>query len=232
MRAISDCYHKYEVKMTIIHYAETNLMQARSVFESQYASLPDFRKNKADRLKIKSSKNLCIASWLALRSASVYFGINADTAGFDYDTNGKPFFRDYPNTFISISHSGSIATCAISDKPTGIDIEQINTPKEGICERFFSNSECNYIASASDYTEKTNRFFRVWVLKESYVKYTGVGIGDFRNFGFSFRKNLPEIKCPNKICTCRFFEPEIPEYKISVCTEDSDIKEFRKINII
>ena len=59
--------------------------------------------------------------------------------------------------------------CAIADSPIGVDIEQIRENHHGIAERFFNRNELKYINDAES-------FYRIWTLKEGYLKAVGLGM--------------------------------------------------------
>lgn len=82
---------------------------------------------------------------------------------------GKPFFADLPLHF-SLSHSGSMAILAVSDREIGADVEQVRDVDLRLAERFFTARECAYVAGDRD------RFFEVWTKKEAYGKWQGSGL--------------------------------------------------------
>ena len=48
---------------------------------------------------------------------------------------GKPYFADMPNRWLSLSHSGRYALCALSDEgEVGVDVEVIRTHRPGLPE--------------------------------------------------------------------------------------------------
>ena len=88
--------------------------------------------------------------------------------------HGKPYFHTHPEIHFNISHSGDLVMCAVSDFEIGIDIQdktRMNTDR--IAKKVMSPDEYEkYLASS----ERMEFFFRVWVMKEAYVKWTGDGI--------------------------------------------------------
>ncbi len=87
--------------------------------------------------------------------------------------NGKPFLPDGP--FFSLSHSGSIAACAISDAELGLDVQFLHACSEDFVKRFFTASEHEHIINADD---KDYAFTMLWSLKESYLKAVGTGLNE------------------------------------------------------
>lgn len=92
----------------------------------------------------------------------------------DKGEHGKPCFRIHPEIRFNISHSGDLVICAVSDFEIGIDIQEksrMNTDR--IAKKVMSPDEHKKYLGSS---ERQDFFYRVWVMKESYVKWTGDGI--------------------------------------------------------
>ena len=94
---------------------------------------------------------------------------------FQKDYFGKPFLNTNKiNIYFNISHSADWIVCALDNKKIGVDIEHIRSfeinPKMSI---FFSKNEWLYITTSEN---KIRSFFEIWTLKESYLKYLGIGL--------------------------------------------------------
>ena len=92
----------------------------------------------------------------------------------DKGEHGKPCFRIHPEIRFNISHSEDLVICAVSDFEIGIDIQEksrMNTDR--IAKKVMSPGEHKKYLTSS---ERQDFFYRVWVMKESYVKWTGDGI--------------------------------------------------------
>ncbi|MDJ0907180.1 MAG: 4'-phosphopantetheinyl transferase superfamily protein [Woeseiaceae bacterium] len=86
--------------------------------------------------------------------------------------NGKPFCAGGPA--VSIAHSADTIVCAATaDGEIGIDVELPPRPRDAarIAKRFFNAEEAEWIAEDPD-----ERFLALWVIKEAWLKATGVGI--------------------------------------------------------
>lgn len=91
---------------------------------------------------------------------------------------GKPYFEDSPLHF-SISHTKNHAFCILSDRPVGIDAEELDrriNPK--LAEKILSPTEKERYIAAED---KHCALLRLWVLKEASVKLTGEGLRGYPN---------------------------------------------------
>lgn len=88
---------------------------------------------------------------------------------------GKPYFTDGGPHF-SISHTTNHAFCCVSERKIGIDAEEIGRRVDlRLADKFLSPYEKTLFDAAVD---KQDCLLRLWVLKESYAKLIGRGIGN------------------------------------------------------
>lgn len=107
--------------------------------------------------------------------------VEGDTLAINKSANGKPYLRDYPEVFYNISHTTDAIVCAISDKPIGIDMENIRTLKLGIVKKYYTQREKEFVFSSNSMIDE--RFTRIWTMKEAYVKWCGEGMSmEFDSF--------------------------------------------------
>ena len=66
--------------------------------------------------------------------------------------------------------------CAISDKEVGCDVEKQAALDRSLAEYVMQDHELEWIYGASREQEQQHRFFRLWTLKESYMKAMGLGL--------------------------------------------------------
>ena len=88
--------------------------------------------------------------------------------------HGKPFLTLQPKIHYTITHSGKYVMCIIADQEIGIDVQvhkKVNY--ERMLERMVSPAQRIEILEGED-PEK--EFFRQWVLREAYIKWTGEGL--------------------------------------------------------
>lgn len=91
------------------------------------------------------------------------------------DGNGKPFLEGYPKIHFNISHCKRAAAVAVHSQPVGIDVEQIRPHPVRVRRRVLSMDEQAFI-DAQPESGRDAAFFRLWTLKESFVKYIGLGM--------------------------------------------------------
>ena len=86
---------------------------------------------------------------------------------------GKPYFASGKWHF-SISHTPRHAFCALSERPVGIDAEELDRDINlRLADKILSPSEKIRYAAAAD---KPAALLKLWVLKEAAAKLSGEGI--------------------------------------------------------
>ena len=139
---------------------------------------------------------------------------------FNKNIYGKPFLITN-RYFFNISHSHEKVAVGISDSEIGIDIEKILTPNFKIADKFFNKQERDFIFSDNDQLLIKKRFYIIWTLKESYLKYKGLGLkGGLNSF-------IIEIIKPDKInlisetnLSHKLKYKEIDNYILAYCGQD------------
>ena len=128
---------------------------------------------------------------------------------------GKPYLAEYPDVHYNLSHANGIAACMVSDLECGIDCENVRDFRPNVMKRAFSEKEREMVEKAHE-SEKNLLFFRLWTLKEAYVKALGVGISypmDTAEFSFDGENIITDIE------NCRFrqFILKNGSFVVSVC---------------
>lgn len=106
-----------------------------------------------------------------------YLDIPPTAIKIDRRRKGKPYSMDDAGLYFNMSNSGRLAVFAFSrDSEVGIDIEQIRhlPDLDDMIIKNFTSKEGRYINAKPN--ERTNRFFRFWTVKESYLKAIGEGM--------------------------------------------------------
>ena len=187
-----------------------------------YITRMDSGRESHENLKTAVTKYLC-------EKKQKTKGMTGEAWNISRDKYGKPYLTDRPEIHFSVSHSGSYWVCAVSDQPVGLDL-QFRSRKGGtgngrhsdrIAERFFHPDENMYIQNAGD-------FYDVWAAKESYVKYTGRGIGEgFERFAVADGEMiLDRVKCRYGAGPClKLFKKgelghQLSEYSCCICADE------------
>ncbi len=91
---------------------------------------------------------------------------------------GKPYFTDNSWHF-SISHTHRHAFCALSERPVGIDGEELDRNINlRLAEKILSPAEKDQFDAAPD---KQRALLKFWVLKEAAAKLSGEGLKGYPN---------------------------------------------------
>lgn len=133
--------------------------------------------------------------------------------------NGKPYLSDNA-MFFSLSDTDTFCICAVSDSEIGADVQKIVGGREKLAERFFSEEEIKLIKNSENHNEM---FSLLWALKESYIKFLGLGLSKALN-SFSVIPNNDGTAVLSGTEKCRFFWRRWEDRYISICTEKSTEK--------
>ncbi|GHV42775.1 hypothetical protein FACS1894180_0040 [Bacteroidia bacterium] len=160
--------------MFSIKIIDASIFEDDFLFKKEYEELSSYRKAKIDSKTLRKDKNLSLAASVLLKDL-LKNDFQIDEKQLEYRENeaGKPYIVGFGSVFFSISHSKNIAACAVSNSEIGIDIEVIRPVNWDISQRFFTENEVNFLLNISDSKEKIKNFFRIWTLKEAYVKCLG-----------------------------------------------------------
>jgi 4'-phosphopantetheinyl transferase len=136
-----------------------------------YGRVSKKRQEKIDFYRFEKDKKLSAGAYLLLKKLLTEANITNPT--FKTGKYGKAYISNCENAYFNLSHSGNIVLCAISDMEVGADVEYVDPEIDlDIAKNYFFNKEYESIMKSDNPREE---FFKYWVLKESYMKYTGLG---------------------------------------------------------
>jgi 4'-phosphopantetheinyl transferase len=174
----------------------------------KYMRISRLRNEKDRRLAILTHRLLCYALY-------TQFGIMPTADDWASGWHGKPYLKNAPHVHFNLSHSGSIAMCALNSTPVGADIEKIGDADSITARRILSEQELTAFDTAQD---KNSMFYKIWTLKEAYIKFNGRGLGgDLR--ALTVYPQGDHIT--TSISGCRFvlIDPA-PGYQAAMCASD------------
>ena len=152
-----------------------------------YDAVPKDRQDKIDFFRFEKDKKLSAGAYLLLKK--LLLEENITNPLFKIEKYGKAYISNFENIYFNLSHSGKMVLCAISDREVGVDIEYIDHEIDlNIAQHYFYNKEYESIMNSQN---PADEFFKYWVLKESYMKYTGLGM--------NLKLDSFEIKIEDKI---------------------------------
>lgn len=180
------------------------------------------RQEKISRFRFDRDKKLSCGAYLLL--IKMLNDENITHPLFKTEKYGKSYISNYENIHFNLSHSGKYVACGISDNTIGVDIEY-NDPEIdlNIARNYFYNQEYNSIINSDN---PSNEFFNYWVLKESYMKYTGLGFNlNLDSFEIRIGEEITVKPEENNI---KFSLFDIENYKLAVAGKYkvSKVKEY------
>lgn len=200
------------------------------IFNESFNLLSPYRCDKIMRRKLRSDKNMSLAAGVLIDKELKKIGLSEKEMEYRTGEHGKLYFKNLPELYFNISHSGGIVICAFSDCEVGCDVEKIRRIDLKLAKRFFSENEYKYIISQNDDDEKYKAFFRIWTLRESYMKAVGNGISmSLGSFEISLNGGIGIIR--NDINKKYYFKEydELDGYRISCCCEQNNFEDSRKL---
>ena len=135
---------------------------------------------RAGRFRFPAAQDRFAAARGSLRTIlALYCHSDPGSLEFGCGPAGKPYLASGQGPEFSVSHSHSWALYGIArEREIGVDLERIGKPTLDhvrIAERFFAPAEAACLRSLPPET-RLESFFRLWTLKEAYVKALGEGL--------------------------------------------------------
>lgn len=142
--------------------ADVTTLVEKQKYLQYYHAVPEHRQKKADRLRKQEDKALSVGAWVLLQRMEKEYSLQK-------------------NSVFNLSHSGNCVLCSVEDGTErigklGCDLEQVKEPNMKVAERFFCESEYQLIQACKE-NRQAEQFYRLWVLKESFMKATRMGMG-------------------------------------------------------
>ena len=196
--------------MVRVWMADITPLLIEETYLKYYENVPAWRKEKADRLKVKTDQARSIGAWTLWNQVQEQEKLPSDT-------------------IYNLSHSGDYALCAYSDQlnvQVGCDVEEIKEARLSVARRYFCESEYQCILGQKNEEERAEMFYRFWVLKESFMKATRQGMAlDMRTYEFTWNtEGNPELKKkPQEYSQDYYFREYYEKWiraRIAVCTTD------------
>jgi 4'-phosphopantetheinyl transferase len=199
-----------------ILYLKTDIFDNEYLWNKAFSMISEDRREKIRNYKNEMTARLSLGAGVLLRIVMDKNGVSEEQ--IVTEEYGKPYLSGGAFHF-NLSHSGDMVVCAISEKQIGVDIEQIEDIKENIARRFFTKYENQYLNQYKE-ERKRNEFFRLWTMKESYMKYTGEGMKlALDKFEFHF-DNETSVYRDGKKVVCYIKEYDVPGYRLTVCADE------------
>ncbi len=168
-------------------------------FDCLYESLYPARKEAVSKLKNKRTSYVSMTAGLLLgRAYETVYDISANDIIVDKGEYGKPYIHGKEKFKYNISHSGDYVVLAYTMDAdiasVGIDVEKVKVRDDDmkVANRFFTKDEIDYISDGLECSDVDMRFYKIWTMKEAFMKLTGKGLG-LRLDSFSVNPDEPSI---------------------------------------
>ena len=135
---------------------------------------------------VDDCKSSLVGQLLMRKAVSESLLVEYDKITFARTSSGKPYYLGVngSNIFFNVSHNGEFCILASEiNVPIGVDVMKIEYRSQKplslyfeLMKKQFSSFEWDFISHPGFEREQLERFFRLWCLKESYVKAIGTGI--------------------------------------------------------
>ena len=179
-----------------IYYIDIEKLKELYSYEELYNQVSLYRKRKVDKLKFEKDKWLSLGAEYLLIQGLEELNIDYTKIEIDFKENNKPILKNCTQEIhYNLSHSGQMAMCVIADCEVGCDIQEMSEKESyiEIAQRFFHPEEIKMFKNIKE-DEKKELFYRIWTLKESFIKATGKGFQtSLKDFRISLENNKPQI---------------------------------------
>ncbi len=184
-------------------------------YEPLLPQISQERRARIARMKFPRKKTISLVTELIIRSEiSKALKIPRSSVEFSYNEYGKPFLKGGGYNF-SVSHSGDlVAFCGGAASDVGADIQLAERADHRLAERFFTREEYAAICAAPS---PEREFFRIWTLKEAYVKMLGTGMATPFNSFNVLNDEFAKIS----------FSRDFGDFFLSVCCRDMEINSIK-----
>ena len=136
----------------------------------------------------------------------------------EYKANEKPSLVSESEMYFNISHSGNYVALALSEMEVGCDIQEIRPYNPKVAKRNYSQKETEFIEKSHN---KDESFIRFWALKESVLKFTGMGIsGGLSNYDFSPYATEEKFRAFG----CNFYVQKTENLYFALCHKAEEFK--------
>lgn len=169
--------HSFECENgAVLYWMDTDELENEIYFSEYYKMMSHERRRKIDSCLFNKDKRLSLGAGILMDRGLSAYGLCEREVMVSYGKNGKPYLPRHPHIHFNLSHSGSRALAVFAAVETGCDIEQMEQADLALAERFFTRKEYAFISGKQGSERQEEAFYRLWTLKESFLKAVGAGL--------------------------------------------------------
>lgn len=210
--------------MIYTYYTDVGCLDNDVLFQEKLYRVSPYRQQKIALLRHRKDKNRSLGAGLLLDHGLALYGLQERSAEFEIGKWGKPSLKYHPKICFSVSHSGDYAICTIGDKPVGNDIERVKDGRLKVADRYFTTEELEWLYAAGE-EERILRMFRIWTMKESFLKATGRGMSlSLKDFAIRMDEESGRARVRHSFDAKYYYMKEYQEidgYCTAVCCQES-----------
>ena len=207
------------------YYADIRCLENETLFREKVKQLSPYRQQKIAILRNDRDRNRSLGAGLLLDHGLAVYGLQERSVEYDIGQWGKPALKYHPEICFSLSHSGDYAICTIGDRPVGNDIEHVREGRLKGANRFFAEEELAWLYEAETEEERTGRMFRLWTMKESFLKVIGRGMSlSLKDFVIRMDEESGRARVRHSFDAKYYYMREYGEidgYCTAVCAQES-----------
>ena len=123
-----------------------------------------------------------VAGHVLMEAYKKVYGVSGRDIVIEKGEYGKPYIVGCEKFKFNISHSGDYVVIAYTMdegvSSLGIDVERVRSKDSDmmVAHRFFTKDEIDYISDGLECSDEDVRFYKIWTMKEAYIKMTGKGL--------------------------------------------------------
>ena len=207
--------------MEHIFIVNINGLRDGSIYQTWFDQMSKERRNKIVSHKMEGDRLRSLGAGIVLGAILKQYGLDPVKTQLEYGDNGKASVTGRPDIHFNLTHSGDFAAGVCGVGPVGIDVETVGVMKEKTARRFFHEGEYRYLEKIEDEESRREAVFRLWVLKESFMKVTGLGMRLPLN-AFEIRLDGREIEVDQTVDDRHYYFKEfaLENSRMAVCSAD------------
>ncbi|MCQ2752800.1 MAG: 4'-phosphopantetheinyl transferase superfamily protein [Bacilli bacterium] len=203
-----------------IYYAKITPLLKEKKYQHYYQQLPRARQKRADAYLKPIDQIRSVAAFTLLLKLLDDQKITYHDQDFRVDRNGKPYLAGQ-KIYFNLAHGGDYVIAAISEEKIGVDVESTKREEEidKLTSYVFNRAEQN------GYQQSHHRsmfFYRIWTLKESYIKCVGKGL----------QIKMPTINLRSQLLKNYLFQSFIhAHHQFAICSYQKPINKAKEIKL-
>jgi len=203
-----------------LYTMNTEQLADDACFQECYSQLSAYRRAKIDRYRFIKDKRLSLGAGMLMDRGLREYGLKEADVTIGQQKNGKPYLPEHPHIHFNLSHSENMVLAVFAGAEVGCDIEYTKEADLKLAKRFFCPEEYEFLASLEG-EERNSAFYRLWTLKESFLKATGMGMElPLNSFGFYLSDGIIKVRQSYDKLEYSFRQYSFGKYWAAVCIQN------------